>query len=319
MDLTLSELKKFSKAELLEMYNKVKAEYENALKNYNYFNMMQLAYKLVLNGCYGFFSNKNSSMYNAEIANAITGMGRDCIQYMLRCIENYFYNEWHEDINTHKLLGLEYIAEIDGKWFILDRNFKKVSYGFVSFEKIVDKFKLSNTYKTNIEGYTNIYEHHICSFDKVEKIDENPKFEKDVDDLLQYVGENPCTIYSDTDSVEYSTKIITEKDEITIEELYNRNLINGSAGITLKGHESVKCTDRIINYSKSKGLYFNNARRIIRHKVSKEKWCLKTTNGKCIYITNDHSLIIFRDGEKLEIKPKDVLKTDKVLTIKNKI
>ena len=53
----------------------------------------------------------------------------------------------------------------------------------------------------------------------------------------------------------------------------------------------------------------------MRHKVSKPKWKLRTKLGKEIIVTGDHSLIVFRNGKKMEVKPKDILKTDKILVI----
>ena len=55
----------------------------------------------------------------------------------------------------------------------------------------------------------------------------------------------------------------------------------------------------------------------MRHKVSKPKWRLKTKDGKEIIMTNDHSMIVFRDGQKLEVKPYEILPTDKVLSVHN--
>lgn len=123
------------------------------------------------------------------------------------------------------------------------------------------------------------------------------------------------SIYCDTDSIDYQTVIQTENERLTIEEWYNKNIKNGSAGETMKGHESVLTSDKILNFDN--GLYYADVKRIIRHKVSKAKWKLKTKSGKEIIITNDHSMIVFRNGEKLEVKPSDILKTDKILVLKN--
>ena len=71
---------------------------------------------------------------------------------------------------------------------------------------------------------------------------------------------------------------------------------------------------KLSEYNKT---YYVPVKRIIRHKVSKSKWKLKTKSGKEIIITNDHSMIVFRNGSKLEIKPSEILKTDKILIIKD--
>ena len=82
----------------------------------------------------------------------------------------------------------------------------------------------------------------------------------------------------------------------------------------MAGHESNLCNVRILNYSENNGLYYANAKRVIRHKVSKKKWALGTQSGKCIIVTNDHSLVVFRKGKQVVCKPCEVLLTDMVLT-----
>lgn len=124
---------------------------------------------------------------------------------------------------------------------------------------------------------------------------------------------NIVVVYGDTDSCSKDTIIETENGKITIEQWYNDNIINGSNGSTLQGHESVKCYDKILNYNNK--LEYVPVKRIIRHKVKKEKWCLKTSSGKEIIITNDHSMIVFRDNQKIEVKPSQILLSDKILTI----
>lgn len=121
-------------------------------------------------------------------------------------------------------------------------------------------------------------------------------------------------IYGDTDSCHKDTVINTDTGSYTIADLYNQ--CNETAGDTLAGHESVKTDKKVLNYNKYGKLEYQDAVRIIRHKVSKPKWELKTKSGKKIIITNDHSLIVFRNGTKIEVKPSDVLKSDKVLIVK---
>jgi len=129
--------------------------------------------------------------------------------------------------------------------------------------------------------------------------------------------EEQVSIYADTDSVDNQSVIKTEMCEMTIEEWYNKNINNGSGGTTLKGHESVLTNDKILNYHPGKGLYYASVKRIIRHKVTKDKWKLRTKSGKEVTVTNDHSMIVFRNGLQIEVKPSEILKTDKILTLKS--
>lgn len=126
----------------------------------------------------------------------------------------------------------------------------------------------------------------------------------------------PMVVYIDTDSVSGDTSIkLDDGRNIEIQDLYKEGM--ESAGSTLAGHESVSIKNKVLNWSDEKGLYYADVKRVIKHRVSKPKWKLKTKSGKEIIVTNDHSMIVFRDGEKMEIKPSEILKTDKILTVKN--
>ena len=118
-------------------------------------------------------------------------------------------------------------------------------------------------------------------------------------------------IYGDTDSISSNSIIRTDQGTITVEELYNES--QQSAGITVEGHESVISNRKILNWDSS--LYFAEATRIIRHKVTKPRWRLKLKNGKSIDVTNDHSMIVFRDDKKISVTPSEILKSDKILCI----
>ena len=126
-------------------------------------------------------------------------------------------------------------------------------------------------------------------------------------------------IYGDTDSV-ISNSLINIKLEngkektVTIEDLYNNYGIS-DAGKTLAGHESVSTSVKVLNWDEENKIHYGNPKRIIRHKVTKPKWRLKTKSGKEIFVTNDHSMIVFRNGQKIEVKPYEILPTDKILVV----
>jgi len=128
------------------------------------------------------------------------------------------------------------------------------------------------------------------------------------------INELSVVVYNDTDSCDASTIIKTSIGDFTIEDFYNMNK-NNKGDTTLIGHESVNTKEKVLNWSSNKNLYYAPVKRIIRHKVNKPKWKLKTKSGKEIIITNDHSLVVFRNGEQLVVKPKEVKKADKILCI----
>ncbi|MFV2015353.1 MAG: DNA polymerase domain-containing protein [Candidatus Heimdallarchaeota archaeon] len=86
---------------------KLKEQIAETQKEADKFNALQLALKLVLNGTYGAFGNRHFIFSNPQIANAITSMGREIINYMDQCNEKYWYQIWHVDYELHKHLEIE--------------------------------------------------------------------------------------------------------------------------------------------------------------------------------------------------------------------
>jgi DNA polymerase elongation subunit (family B) len=208
----------------------------------NYYHATQLSVKLFINSIYGATASPYFVGYNVNVAEAITLQGQDVIFFSNKIIDEYFFQIWSTDVETHKKLGLSKVTK---------------------------------------------------------------------------PLETKTVVYGDTDSVAADSLLNLDDGRIiTIEQFYNENIKNGSAGDTIRGHESVNTNNKILNWSEDKKLYYGNVKRIIRHKVSKLKWKLKTKSGKEIIVTNDHSMIVFRNNIKLEVKPSEILKTDKILCIK---
>ena len=100
---------------------------------------------------------------------------------------------------------------------------------------------------------------------------------------------------------------IEKTNKVTIEQLYN--LGKNDKGSTLAGHESVDCQYDVLNIKQNGDRferYYANVERVIRHKVSKAKWVLEDEYGNEVTITNDHSLMVLRDGILQKVKPCDV-------------
>ncbi len=78
----------------------------------DYYNSLQLALKLILNGSYGAFSTFYFILFHYQTGSSITSMGRCLTQYMTKCNEEYWYKLWHEDIELHKNLCIKNVKKI---------------------------------------------------------------------------------------------------------------------------------------------------------------------------------------------------------------
>jgi DNA polymerase elongation subunit (family B) len=192
--------------------------------SYSYNKAMQLALKTVLNATYGAFANKYFVLSNSKIANAITAMGRDLIRYMIVSTENYFYNIWHTDTKNQEILGSEYIAvgKTDGKYYFLNKEFKKIDrpYQFFNTGESGDillsrQINMSRLRKVDDIGsvgdFEILYEYKIFDIKEIKPLDVKPKWVKGVDnDSMFYHGNNPISMYGDTDSYYFSYKPLME-------------------------------------------------------------------------------------------------------------
>jgi hypothetical protein len=130
----------------------------------------------------------------------------------------------------------------------------------------------------------------------------------------------PLTVYGDTDSV-FSDTLVRIKNSsglltYRIDDLFNFYSISNEVTKDDRGNEIILNPGiQTLNYI-GKDLVYSPIKRIIRHKVTKAKWKLKTKSGKEIIVTNDHSLTVFRNGEKIHLKASEINpQTDKILEI----
>lgn len=225
-------------AEIQNKTEKIKELKEKAAqlrRGINYYNALQLALKLVLNGSYGAFATPYFILYNNYVAGTITAEGRELTKKMDEDNEKYWYEYWHKDEGLHRKMHIRNVTKIDNS--------------------------------------------------------------------------EPVSIYGD--SVHKDSKIHTNNGVFTIEELYNKE--NSQS---IREDKEVIPTDiKSLNWTEDRGFHYSKVKNIIKHKTSKKKWKIKA-NGKEVIMTDDHSIIVFRNNEKIEVKPSQIKNGDKVLIYK---
>lgn len=129
-----------------------------------------------------------------------------------------------------------------------------------------------------------------------------------------YCCTNDFIIYGDTDSVAGDTIVETDAfGKTTIAELFDKLPAKQVCGekqyATMDGLHTPCFDNGEVSQKPVLAVY--------RHKVSKKKWKLTASNGKVVYMTEDHSAMVIRDGVLTEVKPVEIRKTDKLVGIKN--
>jgi len=125
--------------------------------------------------------------------------------------------------------------------------------------------------------------------------------------------EGSAIIAIDTDSISGDSIIDTTSGKLSIENLFRISSSFSEHGDKEFGYNKnikVKTYDPETNES-----YFEDIEYVYRHRVSKERWKIETENGNEVYVTNDHSVMIERDGKLLECKPFDIKETDLLISV----
>lgn len=120
--------------------------------------------------------------------------------------------------------------------------------------------------------------------------------------------------YADTDSVVGSTLIDVNGKQISIEDYYDSlsdaNLVRNIPKDFVKsvsGDTSLGC-DKEFNLVRKPIKY------IMKHKVRKRMYKI-SANGKSVVVTEDHSIMISRNGKLLSAKPFEIIKDNEIILI----
>lgn len=126
-----------------------------------------------------------------------------------------------------------------------------------------------------------------------------------------YLGK--CIHYGDTDSIFSDGIIDTTEGKMTIEQLYHlSNEFINSTGKEYGMNKNIQVKTYDPEIGKD---YFANIDFVYRHQVSKERWEIEDFNGNKIEVTNDHSIMIERNGIMIECKPGDIKETDLLISV----
>ena len=105
-------IKYMTKEEKLIKLEELKTQLTSIKKDVDYYNALQLALKLVLNGSYGAFAASYFVLFNNHVASSITAQGRDLTKTMNRVNEEYWYNQWHNDTELHQKVCIRNVKQI---------------------------------------------------------------------------------------------------------------------------------------------------------------------------------------------------------------
>jgi DNA polymerase elongation subunit (family B) len=125
-----------------------------------------------------------------------------------------------------------------------------------------------------------------------------------------YKHDGEAIVYGD--SVTGDTLIRTDSGDVTIEDLYNQSLEFKRAGEKEYG---VWNEAKVLGFnSLTMEPTVNNINCVMRHKTKKKLYKITTENGKTVTVTEDHSVMVDRDGCLIEVKPLEIQPDDLIIT-----
>lgn len=104
--------------EKIEKLQKIAELKEKAIlvrREVDYYNSLQLSLKLILNGSYGALAAKYFVLFNEHVAGTITHEGQQLTKVMDKDNEDYWFNLWHNDKETHRKLCIRNVVQITNK------------------------------------------------------------------------------------------------------------------------------------------------------------------------------------------------------------
>lgn len=126
----------------------------------------------------------------------------------------------------------------------------------------------------------------------------------------EYDHEGKSIIYGD--SVTGDTVVNTSVGDMTISELFE---ICDNKWNDRDKDFAVSEKLKVLAYNQAKQTAeLSNFDYVCKHKTNKEQWLIEDENGNQIRLTNDHSLMVERDGIVVEIKPSELLEDDILIT-----
>jgi DNA polymerase elongation subunit (family B) len=102
-----------SREDKLKEIEELKLKANELKREADYYNALQNALKLILNGSYGAFATPYFILFNNSVASSITAQGRDLTKTMDRVNEDYWYNQWHLDYELHKVMSIKNVTQIN--------------------------------------------------------------------------------------------------------------------------------------------------------------------------------------------------------------
>lgn len=204
---------------------------------------------------------------------------------------------------------------------IVSRHIDEYTKGvdFYDIQQHIRKIMLNSSYGATLADTSGLYDRRIgASITLSGRNITRHMSSKAVQELTgDYTYLSPVRVINDTDSTHRFCGIDAKKNGIdfhcSIENLYEMCSQKEIIGEKEYGYDS---DIEVLTYNKNtKQPEYMPIEYVYRHKVNKPMWEITSEDGQTVKITNDHSIMVERNGELIEVKPKDIQENDILLVL----
>lgn len=213
-------------------------------------------------------------------------------------------------MNLHKLTV--------NKGQVVHRDLKELKFicSFWDKRQLVKKINLNSAYGALLNAGSRFFDQRIGQSTTLTGRNITKHMASKTNEMLtgEYNHYGKCIIYGDTDSVTEDSEVHTTSGSMTVKELFDNH---GKDVIVENGREYAHNEDiQVMSYDpKRKEAYMGHINFVYRHKVSKPLYIVEDEFGNEVTVTEDHSVMVERNGCLIEIKPADLTDEDVLICV----
>lgn len=201
----------------------------------------------------------------------------------------------------------------DGKIFPMDLEDCEYAIKFWDKKQLVTKIKLNSLYGALLNQGCRFEDHRIGQSTTLTGRIIAQHMDAHVNQVItgEYDHVGKSVIYGD--SVTGDTLIRTDSGQITIAELYNQCLQHEQNGDKEYGMQSFS---KVIGFNSFEDSpVMANIAYVMRHKTKKKLYKITLENNKTVTVTEDHSVMVDRDGFLTEVRPAEIQADDLIICL----
>lgn len=215
-----------------------------------------------------------------------------------------FLNDWGLEIVNGKVIPKKSASKL---WV--------EAYGYYDKAQMVRKVGLNSCYGALLNAGSRFFDQRLGQSTTLTGRSINRHQASKINEIItgEYREYGDSQIYCDTDSETADTVHVTSQGEKTVEELFNNCIEFWSDGDKEYAYDPDLM---VLTYDSDRSEpYFGHIEYIYRHPVSKNMYEIEDQLGNKVTVTEDHSVMVERNFQLVEVKPKDINSDDILISV----